>query len=160
MFILILWLWVQFFVCRGPINESGNCIMCYCCLYWFNIILHMHLPIVLGTNNLSLYCLANSRTLCNPSIFTLMARGMLDSPMALNRALKWISQSMLLLTIVSWRFLKPRMSAYRNGPEWKNKMASQNYLTPSLHLYNYMDLYHYLSFAISHSFSIFLFFFF
>jgi len=58
-------------------------------------------PIVLGTNIFNLYCFASSITLCIPSIFTLTARGTFCSPVALNNALKCISQSIRWVTTIS-----------------------------------------------------------
>lgn len=52
-------------------------------------------PIVLGTNTLSLYCLASSITLCNPSMFTRTAKLTFCSPIAESKAEKWIIQSIL-----------------------------------------------------------------
>jgi hypothetical protein len=57
-------------------------------------------PIVLGTNTLSLYCFANSITLCIPSILTRTAKGTFCSPIALSRAEKCISQSTLWSTTI------------------------------------------------------------
>lgn len=49
-------------------------------------------------------------------MLTRMASGTFCSPIALNRALKWINQSILYVTTISCRHLKSRMSAKMYGP--------------------------------------------
>lgn len=73
-------------------------------------------PIVLGTKIFNLYCLANSITLCMPSMLTLTAKGTFCSPIALSSAEKCISQSMRWSTTIFCRPLKSRISAKMYGP--------------------------------------------